>query len=380
MKGKKHLLIVDDDPINIMVLNNLLEDKYKISAATSGLKALKLIFEHELPDMILLDIVMPEMDGYEVFRRINANEKTKNIPVIFITAKHDIEDEKRCFELGAVDYFTKPIQPMIVQPRINTHLQLYEQRKLLQIEKDQNDYELDLANKIQKQFIPDKSFEIPGYEIKSLFKPLRAIGGDYFDYYSLDENSMGIILADVMGHGIPAALITSMIRILGSLINEEKPYPGKFMTILNNDLENNIFDNFVTAIYGVLSAKTNTFTFANAAHCMPLVYKHKSATIDGITVCGKILGMMKENNSYLTEEILLEKNDMIFLITDGVVESIENNYKMGMSLLKDMILNLAKKSLDEIIISIFEQIKKQLEKIDKPFSDDITIIGIRRTC
>ena len=126
------VLIVDDTPDNIDLLRAVLQDDYKIKAALNGERALKIATSGNPPDIILLDVMMPEMDGYEVCQRLKANPVTAHIPVIFVTAKNQIEDEKYGFSLGAVDYITKPISPPIVQARIRTQLDLYLQQRNLE--------------------------------------------------------------------------------------------------------------------------------------------------------------------------------------------------------------------------------------------------------
>ena len=126
------ILIVDDTPENIDVLGEVLKPHYKRSVALSGEKALKIAVGKEPPDLILLDIMMPEMDGYEVCRRLKADERTCAIPVIFVTAMGEVEDETHGFEIGAVDYITKPIRPAIVLSRVKTHLELKTAREFLE--------------------------------------------------------------------------------------------------------------------------------------------------------------------------------------------------------------------------------------------------------
>ncbi|MBF0399150.1 MAG: two-component system response regulator [Magnetococcales bacterium] len=129
---KATLLVVDDTPENIDVLSGILRGRYKVKAALSGEKALRIAASDPRPDMILLDVMMPEMDGYEVCRRLKDNPATAHIPVIFVTAKIAVEDERRGLELGAVDYITKPVSPPIVEIRVRTHLALYDQRRELE--------------------------------------------------------------------------------------------------------------------------------------------------------------------------------------------------------------------------------------------------------
>lgn len=121
--SRQVILVVDDTPDNITLVSSLLKDKYKVKIATNGEKALKVARESP-PDLILLDIMMPVMDGYETCRQLKMDDKLKNIPIIFLTAKAEIEDESKGFELGAVDYIVKPISPAILIARVKTHLNL----------------------------------------------------------------------------------------------------------------------------------------------------------------------------------------------------------------------------------------------------------------
>ncbi len=129
---KQTLLVVDDTPVNIDVLDGILGKDYKIKVALNGEKALKIAGSENPPDLILLDIMMPGMDGYEVCRRLKENDATKKIPVIFVTAKDEVEDETKGFKLGAADYITKPVSPPIVRERVKTHLALYDQNRVLE--------------------------------------------------------------------------------------------------------------------------------------------------------------------------------------------------------------------------------------------------------
>jgi putative two-component system response regulator len=130
--NKQKILIVDDTPENIQILMETLKDDYKIVAAINGEKALKMAEMVPLPDIILLDIMMPGMDGYEVCNRLKNNEKTKNIPVVFITALSEEEDEAKGLALGAVDYIAKPINPELVKARVRNHLELKDYRDHLE--------------------------------------------------------------------------------------------------------------------------------------------------------------------------------------------------------------------------------------------------------
>lgn len=158
---KHKILIVDDTPENIDVLGEILKHHYKRSVALNGEKCLQIAASSDPPDLILLDIMMPGMDGYEVCRRLKADEKTKSIPIIFVTTKSEVEDENKGFELGAVDYITKPISPPIVLARVKTHLELKlardaleNQNEILSQKVKERTTELVELNTILERFVP----------------------------------------------------------------------------------------------------------------------------------------------------------------------------------------------------------------------------------
>jgi putative two-component system response regulator len=134
---KPTILVVDDTPDNLSLMRELLKGDYQVQLANGGERALKLAALSPHPDLILLDIMMPGIDGYEVCQRLKADPATRNIPVVFLTAKTEVEDEKKGLEIGAVDYITKPISPPIVLARVKIHLALKAQADFL---RDKNDF------------------------------------------------------------------------------------------------------------------------------------------------------------------------------------------------------------------------------------------------
>lgn len=144
---KPLLLIVDDTPQNLELLTGILKPDYRIKVATSGIKALQIVKQDPKPDLILLDIMMPDLDGYEVCRIIKRDRATKHIPIIFVTAKISAEDEIKGLDLGAADYLTKPISPEIAKQRIKTHLALYQQNKALYFLVKQKTEEIELGKR-----------------------------------------------------------------------------------------------------------------------------------------------------------------------------------------------------------------------------------------
>src|SRR5271156_420399 len=209
----KTLLLVDDEPANIQIVNSILKDLYDTRIATNGVKALELANEDPPPDLILLDVLMPAMDGYEVCSRLKSSEHTRNIPVIFLTGQTEIDDETKGFEVGAVDYIHKPFSPAVVQARVRTHLVLRGMREQLASQLQTIRGEMNTARQIQLSILPSKIPAIKGLEISARYIPMTSVAGDFYDFIPIDENRIGILVADVSGHGMPAALISSMLKI-----------------------------------------------------------------------------------------------------------------------------------------------------------------------
>jgi putative two-component system response regulator len=150
---KQTVLVVDDEEANIDIMLEILGDDYDVSVAMDGSGTLESVRDN-LPDLILLDILMPDMDGYEVCRKLKADRKTRDIPVIFVTSMSDVEDETMGFDVGAVDYITKPVSPPIVRSRVKTHLALYDQNRVLEEKVRQRTKELLQANsKLEKSYV-----------------------------------------------------------------------------------------------------------------------------------------------------------------------------------------------------------------------------------
>src|SRR3954447_21310538 len=233
---KKTILLVDDAPANIQVANSILKDMYKIRIATSGAKALELANGTPPPDLILLDVMMPEMDGYDVCTRLKENSQTRDIPVIFLTGQTEIEDETRGFEVGAVDYIHKPFSPAIVKARVQTHLVLRGIREQLALQLRTIQKEMETARQIQLSILPAEIPKIEGLDIAARYIPMTSVAGDFYDFIVVDDKHIGILIADVSGHGMPAALIASMLKIAFAAQASHVAHPEEVLLGLNRAL------------------------------------------------------------------------------------------------------------------------------------------------
>src|SRR6201998_740417 len=175
---QKLILIVDDTPVNIGVISGALKDSYKTKVATNGEKALALASAEEKPDLILLDIMMPGMDGYEVCSRLKSDPATREIPVIFLTGQTAAEDETRGFEVGAVDYVHKPFSPAVVQAPVRSHIFLREARAQLASQLLALNNELEMARQTQIFTLPHSIPKLLGLDIAAHYLPMTSVAGD----------------------------------------------------------------------------------------------------------------------------------------------------------------------------------------------------------
>ncbi len=319
-EGRRTLLLVDDAPANIQVANSILKDDYRVRVATSGAKALELVQEKPAPDLILLDVEMPEMDGYEVCRRLKTDPETREIPVIFLTGKTEAEDETRGFSVGAVDYIHKPFSPSVMKARVQTHLALRETREQLARQLSAIQNELEMARKIQLSILPREVPRVEGLEIAARYVPMTSVAGDFYDFIPVDEKRFGALVADVSGHGVPAALVASMLKIAFAAQSPHASDPARVLEGLNLALCGKFEKHFVTAAYLFVDTEKGTIDYAGAGH-PPLVVCGKSAgSARAVRQNGLFLGMFPHAR-YSAIQVAIAPGDRCVVYTDGVSEA-----------------------------------------------------------
>lgn len=318
---KKVVLLVDDEPANIQIVNSILKDQYKIKVATSGAKALELVAATPPPDLILLDVVMPEMDGYEVCTRLKTTPETKDIPVVFLTGQTDVTDETKGFDVGAVDYIHKPFSPAVVQARVHTHLTLRDIRQQLARQLDSITKELETARKIQFSILPNQLPVIQDLEIAARYVPMTQVAGDFYDFIVVDDKHIGVLVADVSGHGMPAALIASMLKIALAAQSEWADDPAKVLTGLNQSLCGKFHDHYITAVYVYLDMDKRRMRYAGAGHSPILMFDGVTGQTRELDENGFFLSWVADA-TYNAREIPLGKGDWIILYSDGITETV----------------------------------------------------------
>jgi len=315
------ILIVDDNPANLRLLSNLLTGHgYNARAVTGGERALASAELHP-PDLVLLDIRMPEMDGIEVCRRLKANVKTQAAPVLFISALDDIDDKVSAFAVGGVDYITKPFQMEEVLARVETHLALRRLQRSLEDTNRRMEQELALAARVQASFMARGLPALPGYELAVRLIPALQTSGDFYDVVKLTDGRVALIIADVVDKGVGAALYMAMSCALlrSSLFDYGGAPAAVFKAVNERLLAYATADQFVTVFLGILEPESGTLIYANAGHNPP-IWLCRNEAPQWLASTGPPLAIV-ETMAWEQQRIELLSGDALVLYTDGVTES-----------------------------------------------------------
>jgi sigma-B regulation protein RsbU (phosphoserine phosphatase) len=387
------VLVVDDNEDNRRLLSVILEKAgYAIVHARDGHEALRMAFESE-PDLILLDIMMPGMDGYEVCRVVKQDERTAHLPVIFISALDDAKDKIRGLEIGGDDYITKPFNKGEVLARVRTHLNIRRlSRELVRANRDLTekqrrlDDDLQAAAGIQKMLLPQNLPDMEDVEFGWKFLPCDTIGGDIFNVHRLDEDHLAFYMLDVSGHGVPSALVTvSVSQALqphGDGIVRQKtdqpPFfritaPREVLKALDGEYPIERFGKFFTIVYLCLDRRKGRFVYSAAGHPPPVML-HRDGPLDILEKGGPIIGLGGVGNPFEEEERGLKAGDKLIFYTDGVVE-----YEDGQGAFygSERFFNLLERVKGEPIGAILDHVFDDLMDFggDTKLHDDVTLLG-----
>jgi sigma-B regulation protein RsbU (phosphoserine phosphatase) len=393
MDEKRHrILIVDDAPENIQMLMGALRDEYSILAATNGEKALEVARKEPQPDLILLDVTMPEMDGYTVMEKLSRIDSTMKIPVMFVTARSEAGDEARGLELGAVDYITKPFNPDLVKARIRNQMELkryrddleetvaFRTRELLETTaaKEKLESELRVARSLQMAMIPPgRAVEEEGrYEIAATVKPAKAVGGDLFDYFPLPDGRLCFFVGDVSDKGVPAALF--MVKTSTLMRTEAVRFDsaGEILGRVNRDLcRDNDECMFVTMVVGVLDLESGRLALASAGHEFPLTVAPGRSTELLLVPGGPALGL-DMSARFEEQETVFSPGDGIVFYTDGITEAFSGEGKpFGQLNLLETASAHAADAAPALLSAILDDLSEFVGPA--PQSDDITLFVLR---
>jgi len=318
------VLIVDDNPVNLKVLRQVLEEAgYNILVATNGVNALKLAAQGR-PEAILLDVRMPEMDGYEVCRRLKAEEATNAIPVLFITADDQTEALVAGFDAGGVDYITKPFRKEEVLMRLKAHLslsrlthELTRKNQLLEGENERKSRELVQARDLQLSMLPKQQPSLPQIDIAWHMETASEVGGDYYDYRVADDGTLTVILGDATGHGLQAGIVVIATKGLFQNLADTFTIVDSFQVISRHLKDMNLQRLGMAMV--MLKLKDHLLKVSSAGIPGLLIYHHADQTVEEVEIPGMPLGYTTQF-AYEERELQLYSGDVVLLMSDGLIE------------------------------------------------------------
>ncbi|OPY72949.1 MAG: Alkaline phosphatase synthesis transcriptional regulatory protein PhoP [Syntrophorhabdus sp. PtaU1.Bin058] len=390
---KEKILIVDDsEDIRILLRRILQAAGYEVAEAVNGEKALNEIAGLK-PDMVLLDIVMPGISGYEVCETLKKMDIVADIPVIFLSARSEAADKVRGLEIGGADYITKPFDKGEVLARVENQLkirrltnELIKTNVELTDKQRRLDEDLKAAAGIQQSLLPRTIPDVKNLMIAWKFMPSYMIGGDIFNVFRLDESHIGLYMIDVSGHGVPSALVTvsvsQMLQPDIGYITKKKTYappgyeivpPGTVLQTLDREYPISRFEKYFTVVYMIIDTKNGTLAYSNAAHPPPVIL-HRDRNLELLDKGGTIIGL-DGIIPFDEEQKTLERGDKVVLYTDGIVEYQNGDGAFfGEDRFYSLLNSLRNESVEDLLDGVVGSINDFGK--GKEFQDDITIVAI----
>ena len=374
------VLVVEDNLSNQTVLSRLLNVMgiNKIEVAGDGVEGLKKI-ESFIPDLIILDIAMPRMNGYEVLHQLKVDPKTRNIPVLIQTAVDSRETREKTFSSGATDFITKPVNPLEFFARVRVHLENHLLIQHLESQLAQIEEELLSAQKMQVGLLPtrerlNKVLSKYKLDIAQYFFPSSVLGGDFWQMFPISDTTLGIYICDFSGHGVAAALNTFRLHALISQYNKEDLNPANFLKMMNMQLNDLLpRGQFATLFFGIWDIGKMELTYAGAGAPNPLAISGKKELT--LHAEGMPLGI-SSHPRYKNYKIKLHKGDSLLLYSDALTETPNSAGKrLGEKGLRKMVLPYLKKT--DANISLKELMNTFFKFASMPPLDDITAVLIK---
>ena len=384
VKPPYKILVVDDEPdLEPLMLQrmrrNIRRGQYNFVFARNGVEALDRLHQDDDIDMVVSDINMPQMDGLTLLQQIPKVDP--NIKSIIVSAYGDMENIRTAMNRGAFDFVTKPIDFRDLRVTIDRTLQhLMEWREALasrdQLVALQN--ELSVASKMQQSILPTHFPQSPDYQIFANMEPARSVGGDFFDVVALENERIGMTVADVSDKGVPAALFMMSTRTLikGAAIGSAGP--GEVLREVNNLLyEDNETEMFVTVLYAEYNPANGEFVYASGGHDPPLLVRPDGSSTSLPLTGGIALGLLPDLE-YRHNSVFLEPGETIVLYTDGVSEAMTSDEEQfGLERLRDAVAADPGDDAEAANEAVFAAVSEFVG--DTPASDDITCLTFRRS-
>mgnify|MGYP000925841010 FL=1 len=316
------VLVVEDHPLSRKMLESMLMKSYEVMSAESGIQAIE-IARNKKPDLVLLDIEMPGLDGFQTQEILKNGIIDQATPVIFLTAREDSESREKGLEAGAVDYITKPYDKQELSIKVKNHLALFEARKEIEARNKIMAREMEMASQLQNSLLPQELPHLDNLSLYAYYKPVSEAGGDFYDVIELPDNRIGFVQVDVSGHGVASAMVGAMFKMAFQSFARLTNSTAGLLKVINDEMFKVLPDSdFLTVFYGIVNISTLELTFTNAGHPKPLLFRNADQSIAELYEGGPLVGAFN-GMEYDEETVQLYAGDSVLVFTDGVTEALK---------------------------------------------------------
>ena len=375
------LVVDDEEDLELLVCQKfrrrIRKGELDFLFAHNGMEALQTLEENPDVHLVLSDINMPVMDGLALLSRLaSANP---DVQAVIVSAYGDMTNIRTAMNRGAFDFLTKPIDFNDLEITIDKTIRHVQAMQLALESRDRLvaiKQELEVARQVQDSVQPKALPDSETHQVSALIIPAREIGGDFYDYFYLDDSHLGLVIADVSGKGVPAALFTMVTRALLKASLESFQSPGQCLTLVNDLLcEDNDSCIFITLFFGVLDVGTGEFKYSNAGHNPPRLIR-PNAEVEELPQTGNLVLGILAGHEFNNEQIQLNPGDTLFLYTDGVTEAEDARpEEFGEDRLDRTLSEMSTRTVQEIAEGVVFAVREFVA--DVPQSDDITCLVVR---
>lgn len=380
------LLVVDDVEMNRDLLaRRLTQQGHVVEMAANGREALEVLRSGKEFDLVLLDVMMPELDGYQVLEALRADPVLRSLPVIMVSAVNEIESVVRCLEAGAEDYLPKPFNPVILRARVGSTLEKKRLRDVERLHAKSLERELEIGHDIQQSFLPRSLPLAPGWEIAAHLRPARRVGGDFYDAFPLSGGGIGLAVGDVCDKGVGAALFVALVRTLLRATAERLAvdHPGDRDRVVREPValtseyivrthgETNMF---ATLFFAVLDPATGHLVWLNAGHEPPYL-RRASGAVERLEPTAGAVGLMPDG-AFEIARATLAPGDVLLVFTDGVTEARGPEGSLFGSERLDTLVGEGAASAPDLVARIEAAVSEHARGAEQ--ADDIALLAVRR--
>ncbi|MFU8827004.1 MAG: PP2C family protein-serine/threonine phosphatase [Brevefilum sp.] len=374
--GMYEVLVVDDDRLIRMVMGKYLENEgHRVSFAINGREALAMLLTQAY-DLVLLDIEMPEMNGYQVLERLLGDPRWRDLPVIVTSALEELDSVVRCIELGAEDYLIKPVNRVLLKARIDASL---EKKRLRDQEKaylQRLEREMEIARQTQLSILPGSLPHTDHFRLGAIMIPARAVGGDFYDVIDLGGQHWGVVVGDVSGKGLPAALFMTLTYSLLRAEIVQGHSPGQALRNVNRTLLGlNSASMFVTVLCGILDTKKGCFSYARAGHPHPLIISSGGDVLDDPPGISQAIGLF-DDIKVDQQTVNTPPGGIVLLYSDGLSEATNSaDHQFGEVSLPHVFRDLIHLEPQAMCEGLWQAVQRHCGESEQ--QDDFTILAIK---